>query len=106
MNRDRNRLSLSSANIPIPPDGQSFLSVNSGHRRRASQPALSSSAPSVGSFLTGSRSSVDLPHSVSASLTIEFDGGANIIVRPNRIIRGNHGPLEMPVIYMPFFFIR
>lgn len=121
-NSTRHRATLSSTSIPIPPEShtsnhvnqqphsQNLLSVNSlfGDRRN-SQPQLSSSAPSSGSFLSGNinssnssqRNSNDTSsnnysikrESISSSnsplMTIEFDGGNHIIVRPNRVIRGN-----------------
>ncbi|KAK4512170.1 uncharacterized protein ATC70_013413 [Mucor velutinosus] len=97
---------------------QDLLSVNrpmSMSERRNSQSQLSSSAPSFGSFLNGqnpvhndqssNRSSTSsnrqdsrrnstaqrresVANSHSSMLTIEFDGGNHVIVRPNRIVRG------------------
>lgn len=97
---------------------QDLLSVNhpmSMSERRNSQSQLSSSAPSFGSYLNGqnpgsndqssNRSSTSsnrrdgrrnstayrresVASSNSPMLTIEFDGGNHVIVRPNRIVRG------------------
>lgn len=111
-NTSSRRATLSSTPIPVPPPqthipdnvnqppAQSFLSVSpllSGERRN-SQPQLSSSAPSFGSFLNAENrgSNDNSSHnstkgdstSNSPVLAIEFDGGTHVIVRPNRIIRG------------------
>lgn len=124
-NSTRHRATLSSNSIPVPPEThttnhinmqpqqqqQNLLSVNTllPNGRRNSQPQLSSSAPSFGSFLNGSTTSSNssqrssneaISHHSSIrreaptasnlpQLTIEFDGGTHIIVRPNRVIRGN-----------------
>lgn len=119
----RHRASISSAtSIPVPPEShvpvhpnqintpqnqtQNLLNVNSAFNtrsRRHSQPQLSSSAPSFGSYLNGTasidhqssartstsslrRESASIPN--SPTLSIEFDGGNHVIIRPNRIIRG------------------
>lgn len=124
-NSTRHRATLSSNSIPVPPEThttnhislqpqqqQNLLSVNTllPDGRRNSQPQLSSSAPSFGSFLNGSTTSSNSSQRSSneaisrhssirreaptaanlPQLTIEFDGGTHVIVRPNRVIRGNH----------------
>lgn len=94
---------------PQPSTHQSNMlapSDNNHSSRRHSISQLSSSAPSFSSFLSnprGSSSSNQFDHSnrsstasnrnsvvISAStmLAIEFEGGNQVIVRPNRIIRG------------------
>ena len=111
----RHRASISSTSIPIPPQSHTtnhisgppssnnLLSVDTTNIR----PQLSSSAPSIGSFLAESGT----PHSPfrdssetatspvrreavinsnSPLLTVEFDGGTHIIIRPNRVLRGNY----------------
>ncbi len=93
------------------PHAQNLLSVNSLFSdRRNSQPQLSSSAPSSNSFLSGpinsssssQRNSNDTSSNIfggkrestsgpnSPMMTIEFDGGTHIIIRPNRVIRGKN----------------
>jgi hypothetical protein len=89
---------------------------NGNRQRPMSQPQLSSSAPSFRSYLNGDQppttsrqsndnltnrsgstgsssgnrrdSTVGTASSNSPMLTIEFDGGTHVILRPNRIVRG------------------
>jgi hypothetical protein len=114
-NTDTSRHSIS---IPMPPpqsyspthashhsQQNDFLSTSDNTSRRNSHPQLSSSAPSFhSSFLSNPRgsSSSNIDNSnrnsnasnrnstilSSTMLAIEFDGGNQVIIRPNRIIRG------------------
>ncbi|GAA5798484.1 hypothetical protein EDC94DRAFT_593667 [Helicostylum pulchrum] len=114
-NTGSRRATLSSGSIPMPPQTHNHSSANQSPQpasnylsvspllgeRPTSRPQLSSSAPSFSSFLTDARHSQDRSsnHSRNTSirrestsqspmLTIEFDGGTHVIVRPNRIVRG------------------
>lgn len=114
-NTGSRRATLSSGSIPMPPQTHNHSSASQSPQpasnylsvspllgeRPTSHPQLSSSAPSFSSFLADARHSQDRSshHSShnsirrestfqSPMLTIEFDGGTHVIVRPNRIVRG------------------
>ncbi|CAO3594780.1 unnamed protein product [Absidia cylindrospora] len=101
--RTRNRAnSAVSTTLPTPlsPEHTNHRHSQPDPNWRQSQPELSSSAPSA-SYLnshpnTGSFDSRGTTNTsggictdgLTNSLTVEFEGGAHVIVRPNRIIRG------------------
>jgi hypothetical protein len=103
--KTRNRAnSAMSTTLPTPlsPEHTNHRHSQPDPNWRRSQPELSSSAPSAsylnthpntGSGDSRSTSNINSPNpdGLTSSLTVEFEGGAHVIVRPNRIIRGKLG---------------
>ncbi|KAF7724651.1 hypothetical protein EC973_000823 [Apophysomyces ossiformis] len=80
----RHRANSSASILPIPGSPLHTNHIND---------YLSSSAPSVGSSIglnerRISQSNVHLPEQTLTVLAIEFEGGAHVILRPNRVVRG------------------
>lgn len=98
--RTRNRANSAVSTLPTPlsPEHTNHRHSQPDPNWRRSQPELSSSAPQT-SYLQShptSASSMDSRHTsttngtdgITNSLSVDFEGGAHVIVRPNRIIRG------------------
>ncbi|KAG0174892.1 hypothetical protein DFQ30_002158 [Apophysomyces sp. BC1015] len=80
----RHRANSSASILPIPASPLHTNHIND---------YLSCSAPSTGSFIGSnerrtSQSNIHLPEQTMTVLAIEFEGGAHVIVRPNRTVRG------------------
>ncbi|KAI8333051.1 hypothetical protein BC941DRAFT_434971 [Chlamydoabsidia padenii] len=94
--RTRNRANSAVTSLPTPlsPEHTNHRHSQPDPHWRRSQPELSSSAPQVSHLQSHSTAgSMDSRHSgntegLSNSLSVDFEGGAHVIVRPNRIIRG------------------
>jgi hypothetical protein len=120
--RTRNRANSAVSTLPTPlsPEHTNHRHSQPDPNWRRSQPELSSSAPQA-SYLQShptAASSMDSRHTsttngtdgLTNSLSVDFEGGAHVIVRPNRIIRGKleqkrTGALITDWLTVRFFFI-
>lgn len=86
--RHSTHLSSSALSVPPPPQHTNVHPQDTAHTDHTASSIAQS--PSSASHLDHRRSSqAGLIEGQTSNMIIEFDGGTHVIVRPNRIIRGN-----------------